>query len=241
MSVLAELDPAAAYPATVPEMGESPRHARAQFLAFGALTGHFSGRADCFVGQELNVYYRLGDGKTFVTPDVLVCFGVDAAALEDDVSYRIWDAGAPPAFVLEVASERTHMRDREEKPAIYLEVGVKEYWRFDHTGGEMYTPFLQGGRRAGDAWAPIAVAPDGEGRLCGRSAVLGLDLCAEERRLRFRDPATGGWLHDPDETGLALEQTGLALEQTRRERDAAQARAAAAEAEVAALRAKLRG
>ncbi|MCY3951723.1 MAG: Uma2 family endonuclease [bacterium] len=246
MSVLAEVDPAVAYPATVPEMGEAPRHARAQFLAYGALSAHFAGRRDCFVGQDFNVYYRRAPDAAFVEPDVLVCFGVDPRALEEDFSYRIWDAGAPPSFVLEVASQRTHRRDREEKPGIYLEVGVGEYWRFDPTGGDLHTPALQGDRRVGDAWEPVEVAPDGEGRLRGRSRVLGLDLHAEERRLRFRDPRTGLWLPDPEDTRHALDENRHALDLTRQERDAAEAarraaedRAEAAEAEVAALRARL--
>ena len=76
------------------------------------------------------------------------------------------------------------------------------------------------------------MVPDGDGRLVGRSGVLGLDVYAETHRLRFRDYRTGRWLSDPDDT--------------RRERDAAEARATAAEAraktaeaELAALRARL--
>ncbi|MDE0668413.1 MAG: Uma2 family endonuclease [Acidimicrobiia bacterium] len=232
MDVLLEVDPAVAYPATAPEMGESPRHVRAQFHAYGALSAHFAHRPDCYVGQELNVYYRPMPRTAFVVPDVMVCFGVDAGAIEQDVSYRIWDVGAPPALVLEIASGTTHGRDTDDKPAIYLEVGADEYWRFDPSGLGFYEPRLQGDRRAGDTWKPIEVVPDGDGRLVGRSGVLGLDVYAETHRLRFRDYRTGRWLSDPDDT--------------RRERDAAEARATAAEAraktaeaELAALRARL--
>ncbi len=246
MSVLADVDPAVAYPATVPDMGEAPRHARTRFLAYGALSAHFSGRPDCFVGQELNVYYRQAPDTAFVVPDVLVCFGVDPRAIEEDVSYRLWDAGAPPSFVLEVASERTSKRDREEKPAVYLEVGVGEYWRFDPTGGDLHRPVLQGERRVGDSWEPATVAMDDDGRLRGRSRVLGLDLHAEARRLRFLDPRTGLWLPDPDESRHALDATRqerdaaeAALAAAAAARRAAEARAEAAEAEVAALRARL--
>ncbi|MCY3786515.1 MAG: Uma2 family endonuclease [bacterium] len=253
MSVLAEVDPAVAYPATTPDMGEAPRHVVAQFLAYGALRRHFAGRRDCFVGQEFNVYYRPVPNTAFVVPDVLVCFGVDPRALGEDFSYRIWDAGAPPSFVLEVASQRTSERDREEKPDIYLEVGVDEYWRFDPTGGDLHAPALQGDRRVGGALEPIEAAPDGEGRLHARSRVLGLDLHAEAHRLRFRDPQTGLWLPDPDDARHALDDIRHALDETRLERDTAEAalaaavaacraaegRAEAAEAESAALRARL--
>lgn len=184
------------------------------------------------MGQDLNVYYRPVPRTAVVAPDVLVCFGVDAGAIEEDVSYRLWDAGAPPAFVLEVASGKTYKNDLNDKPAIYLEVGVGEYWRFDPTGGDFYEPFLQGDRRAGDAWTPIAVSADEDGGLRGRSDVLGLDLQAEGPRLRFRDPQTGLWLPDPEAEAAARRAAEGALE-------AEAAARRAAEAELAALRARL--
>ena len=225
MTVVTDLDPAVAYPATTPEMGEGWLHYYVRVQTFSALRDHFAGRPDCFVASDFNVYYRPRPEPEFVAPDLFVCFGVDAAYWESQASYRIWDAGAPPRFVLEVASRWTHRRDREEKPAIYLEVGAEEFWRFDATGGEFHTPILQGDRRAGGAWAPIEVSVDAAGGLCGRSDALGLDLCAEPRRLRFRDPDTGGWLPDHDDTRI--------------ERDAEAAARRAAEAELAALRARL--
>ncbi|MDE0196377.1 MAG: hypothetical protein OXP08_12585 [bacterium] len=73
-----------------------------------------------------------------------------------------------------IASGKTHLRDSEEKPDIYLEVGA------------------------------------GDGRLSGCSYVLGLDLHAEERRLRCRDSQTGRWLPDPGD----LEHTDDASRQS---------------------------
>ena len=231
VGVLADVDPAVAYPATVPEMGESGLHSQVRIQTYLALRDHFAGRAGCFVCTDRNVYYRPVPEVAFVVPDVFVSFGVDPGALELDFSYRIWDAGAPPRFVLEVASERTYRNDLDDKPGVYLEMGAEEYWRFDPTGGEFFAPMLQGDRRAGGAWEPIGTDREGGG-LVGRSEALGLDLRAEARRLRLRDPQTGLWLPDHDDT--------------RRERDAAQARATAAEdrataaeAEVAALRTRL--
>ncbi len=231
MKALIEVDPDVAYPATVPEMGESWLHMEVRTATYVALRGRFAGRPGCFVGSDLNVYYRPRPQSAFVAPDVFVCFGADPGPWERAASYRLWDAGAPPPFVLEIASENTKHGDLEDKPHIYLEMGVSEYWRVDPTGGDFFAPMLQGDRLAGDAWAPVEVTAVGDG-LHGHSRVLGLDLHAEPGRLRLRDPKTGLWLPDYEETRHALDAEITA-------RRAAQDRAECAEAEVAALRARL--
>ncbi|MCY3806259.1 MAG: Uma2 family endonuclease [bacterium] len=224
MSLLAEMDPDVAYPATA-SVPDSDLHSRVRFLTYGALREHYAGRGDCYVGQDLNIYYRRGHPRAVAAPDVFVCFGVDPESLLNVASYRVWEVGAPPAFVLEIASKKTFPADVEVKPQKYLDMGVEEYWRFDPTGGEFFSPILQAERRADDRWAPIAVDVDDAGRFIGHSRALGLDLHAETQRLRFRDPTTGDPLLDPTEM--------------RQDRDAAVARAQAAEAELAALRAAL--
>ena len=257
MSLLSGPDLDVEYPATV-GVAESGLHALVRFLTYGALRNYFAGRRDCFVGQDRNIYYRYGDSKTFVAPDVFVCFGVDPGPLELDRSYRPWDAGGPPLWVLEIASENTYRADLEEKPAVFLEMGVGEYWRFDPTGGEFYVPVLQGDRRAGEGWEPIEVTLDGDDRLRGHSAVLDLDVHAETQRLRFRDPHNGQWIPDPDEICQQRDDAAARRAAEARSRtDAAARRAAeirssaaeaarraaesqrdAAEAELAALRAR---
>ena len=244
MSLIARVDPDVAYPATTPEMGVSGLHHRVRTRAFIALRDHFAARADCFVCSQRNLYYRPLPDPKFVEPDVFVSFGVDHGPLELAVSYRLWESGAP-AFVLEIASRATHGMDRVHKRRVYLEMGAGEYWRFDATGGELYNPMLQGDRLVGGAWEPIPTAPDGGG-LSARSLSLGLDLHAEPRRLRFRDPRSGPWLPDHEDTRRALEEARKQLEaaedraqasEAARRAEAAARRAA--EAELAALRARL--
>lgn len=102
-------DPAAAYPATTPQMGESWLHNEVSFQAYTALSDHFAGRSDCFVGCDFNVYYRRRPRTAYVAPVLFVSFGVDRPALQGDVSYRVWDAGAPLA-VLQAVRRRTVVR-----------------------------------------------------------------------------------------------------------------------------------
>ncbi len=258
MSLATGVDPDVVYPATTPEMAESGLHSRVRLQAFIALGDFFAGRRDCFVCSDRNLYYRPRPDPRFVAPDLFVSFGVDPGPLEPAASYRLWESGAP-AFVLEIASARTSDRDLLEKPGIYLETGAGEYWRLDPTGGDLYTPMLQADRLAGGAWEPIPTTPEGSG-LRAHSEALGLELHAEAGRLRFKDPRTGLWLPDHEETRQrcddaetarrAAEDRADAAETARRAAedradDAETARGAeaaarrAAEAELAALRARL--
>ena len=75
-----------------------------------------------------------------VAPDVLVAFGV-GERLRD--SYVMWQEDKPPDFVMEIASESTWKRDRDEKPARYASLGVGEYFLYDPVGRRL-EPRLQG-------------------------------------------------------------------------------------------------
>ena len=80
----------------------------------------------CYDPNNLNV--RVG-------PDFYFASGVDAPAIERTKLYLPWEAGKPPDFVLEIASESTAEHDVTGKRQIYAEIGVPEYWRFDRSGG----------------------------------------------------------------------------------------------------------
>jgi hypothetical protein len=72
---------------------------------------------------------------------------------------------------------------------------------------------------------PLNYGP--EGLIWGHSPALGLDLCWDNSRLRFYDPAAGEYLRS--------------LAEAEAERDAAQIRAAEAEAELQRLRQQVEG
>ncbi len=168
---------------------------------------------------EFNVpiYYDPSDGNRRVQPDVCVAFGVDAEALYRRNGYVLWEAGKPPDFVLEVASESTADNDVGGKRDLYAALGVPEYWRFDGSGGEMYGAALAGEYLDNGAYRPFDIHTDAEGISWGYSPLLGLNLRWNDGWLELQDPETGKVLLDRRGVRLAMEAAQAAL----REREAA--------------------
>ena len=184
-------------------------------------------------------------------PDLLIAFDVDPKAFEAHNGYLIPEQGKPPDFVLEIASKNTGRADETSRRADYGAMGVLEYWRFDHTGGEYHSAPLAGDRLVDGKYVPIEIVRVGDGIYRGHSDALNLDLCWENGELRWYDPVAGRYLltyNETDDARIAAKRRGriaerrerIAAEQRadteRRGRIAAEHRADAAEAELRRLR-----
>ena len=188
-----------------------------------ALRVRYAGRGDVYVSGDLLIYYEEGNPRVSVAPDVFVVFGVEDRMR---MNYKVWEEGKGPDFVLEVASPSTWREDVGRKREVYARLGVKEYWLYDPLG-EHLTPALQGNRLVDGDYESQPLLESLDGKLGLRSETLGLELWAEGRKMRFRDPVTGLDLLSHDEEHAA--------------RQAAVFRADAAEARVAELEALLGG
>ena len=177
-----------------PKRPDAMQQRRNIVRADSILDDFFSDSPDVLVSGNgfLCVEYR--DGYDRLVPDCLVAFGVDPAAIEFRNGYVIGEVGKPPEFVLEVASGSTGRRDVDVKRGIYAGFGVTEYWRFDRTGGEYHGAPLGADRLLDGVYVPIELNYSPDGVTWGHSPVLGLDLCWDEGRLRFYDPATREYL-----------------------------------------------
>ena len=181
-------------------------------------------------------------------PDMLVAFGVDAPELSLNNGYVIDEVGKPPALVLEVASASTGKNDYIRKRGTYANLGVPEYWRFDHTGGQYHDVPIAGDRLTPEGvYQPIELHIEPNGVIWGYSEVLQLSLCwvpgPRKGRLRFWNRQEGRYLRDPSDEQderIAEREARIAEREARiaeREaRIAAETRAAAAEAQAAAER-----
>ena len=174
----------------------------------------------------------------WLEPDVLVAFGVGSHRRR---SYAIWKEGKPPEFVMEMASISTWRRDRDEKPAIYESLGVREYFLYDPVGGRL-EPRLQGHVLRDGRYRALRPERLANGERGLRSETLGLwaYLQGPEQALRWHDPMTGKDLEDYDEVHAAREAEAAAREAAEARTAQAAAAREAAEEELAELRARVR-
>ena len=177
------------------------------------------------VSANLFLYYEEGNPRAVVAPDVFVVLG---APKRERHSYKLWEESKGSDFVLEITSRSTRSTDQGPKCRVYADPGVREYRQLDPTG-DYPEPPLQGRRLLAGRYTRLPLRTWRDGKLAGRSEVLGLDLGIVERRLRLRDPRTG--LDLP-----ASEELEARAEQEARVREAAQARVAMLEARLRALR-----
>jgi Uma2 family endonuclease len=166
-----------------------------------------------YVSGWLLVYYRLGNRRCRVSPDVFVVKGVPKYLRPN---YLVWEEGKGPDVVIELTSRKTRREDLVKKFSLYQDtLRVKEYFLFDPRA-EYLEPPLRGYRLRKGAYRPIRPV---WGRL--PSQVLGLHLERHETRLRLYDPSAEHWLPTTFEqiastqaetARLKAEATRLALE-----------------------------
>jgi len=212
------------------------------------------------VYANMLLYFREGNPKARVAPDVFVVLGVPFNVMQR--SYKIWEEQQSPQVIFEITSRKTQATDLGKKRFVYARLGVAEYYLFDPFR-EYLDPPLRGYRLVGEEYVPTpleAIPPPSRNghdaaddfsqswRL--KSEKLQLEIWAfaptQEQTpcvLRFYDPAAGEWLTDPEQAmnehgvfkrqAKAAETRALNEAQARKE---AEERLARLEAELAKLR-----
>ncbi len=201
-------------------MAETDRHRKLMTDVIFMLEDYFKHVNDVYVSGNLMMYYEEGNPYKSVAPDVFVVFGVSK---KERRTYRTWEEGRSPDFVLELASKSTYNNDITEKKELYASVlGVREYYIYD-PGGEVY-PHFQGYRLVDGVYQAIAFV---EERL--PSVVLGLELGEHNGILSLYDARRSLWIPPPevrvsDAEARAEDAEARALQETAA-RQAAEARA----------------
>ena len=207
-------------------MADTDFQADTMSYAHNALKLHFQAKGvEAYVAMDTLIYYEKGKRRVRVAPGVFAVLGVDGRRRR---SYRVWEEGRAPYFVLEVLSISTHLKDEGWKRDTYRRMGVREYFRYDPQGNTMAP---RTGRRLvaeqlqGDMWQELEAGKDGS----IRSEVLQLDLRVRRRvteqrwrELRLRDPETGKDLPTPAETARQAELAERRAEREARAREIAE-------------------
>ena len=183
--------PTVAYPESDGKpMAETEAHRDLMIDFILILKDYFENQEDVCVSGNMLMYYEEGNPKKVVAPDVFVAFGVEKKQRR---TYRTWEEGHTPDFVLEVASPSTFKKDIGQKKDIYASVlAVKEYYIYDPLG--QIVPSFIGYRLIDGEYKEIDFV---NGRLT--SEVLGLELGEIEDKLRLYNPKSSQWLLTPAE------------------------------------------
>ena len=199
-------------------MAETDAQGIPLMYAVTGLRDFFLLRPDVYVSGNLLIYYQEGNFNASVAPDVFVVFGVPNHIRP---TYKVWEEGKSPDFVMEITSRHTRHKDQGEKRELYESLGVREYWQYDPTG-DYLEPRLCGLRLVGGEYEKLGETRLGDGTLAMYSAVLGLEVRIEGGELRFHDPETGESISTFTEQRQGRQQAEQALQQAEQERQQAE-------------------
>jgi Uma2 family endonuclease len=146
---------------------ESNLHVLQMILLIETLKLYWEGRQDVFVGGNMFVYFSPDQVLThdFRGPDF---FAVQGVKKRERKSWLVWEEGKGPDVVIELLSDTTAERDKNEKKLVYQDrLRVPEYFLFHPYTGELAGFALREG-----FYEPIL--PDGQGRLISQQLHLAL-------------------------------------------------------------------
>jgi Uma2 family endonuclease len=178
-------------------MAETDVHRDWMFRIIELLKLFFSGQW-VYVSGNLLIYYVEGDPKKSVAPDVFVVKGCDPRRRR---TFKVWEEGKVPGFVLETTSKKTRRQDLGSKKETYARLGVFEYFLYDPLA-EWLKPALQGYRLVNGDY--VLLEPGHDGGLV--SEQLGITFRLEDGNLALFETATGKRLKSSAERAQELEE-----------------------------------
>ena len=153
---------------------------------YSSLHAHFGQGADVYVAVQTPLHYEQEQPTLSKQPDIMVIKGTNS---EERLRFNLWEEEAVPAVVFEITSGQTWLEDLVNKSALYMQLGIQEYFIFDPYG-EFLKDHVQGLRLATQnghhEYVPIPVTADG----ILKSEELGINLVAKEHLLRLIDVET---------------------------------------------------
>ena len=202
----------------------------------------YEDRSDVFISGAFYVAYDATDGNRRVQPDCFIAFDVDAETIRQNLpNYWVWEVGKAPDLVIEVASPSTAANDLGHKRDLYAQLGIPEYWRFDSTGGELYSQPLAGERLVEGEYQSFDLQIGDDNSVKAYSELLDVDFYWDGQEFDVLDSVTGKTI-DKREVAEARADAELEARLVEREaRLAAEARERALLEEIERLRGRQSG
>ena len=170
------------YPFEDAKLSESTLHDDVLTHFRNAATVLVFDQPDAMVQRNLLILFEEGNPRAAVEPDVTVSLGVGRHPRN---SYKLWVEGKPPDLAIEGLSEKTWRRDVDVKPALYRDLGVREFWQVDPLG-RLSAP-IAGYRLSKGVYRRIQPSRSG----AFRSEVLYAELSYDRKEMRIVDLRTG--------------------------------------------------
>ena len=147
---------------------------------------YFSQNPEVYISGNIMMYDIEGPMRTAVSPDILVAFGLGQKFRR---TYKVWEEGKPPDFVMEFSSKRTYRNDLDEKMALYARMNIPDYFLYDPDRRYLPSP-LMGFRLVAGTY--VEIAPDSDGGI--RSEILDLNFHLTEDGLTLYNSRAQEWL-----------------------------------------------
>jgi len=109
-------------------MAETDLHIEAIIQMRSRFRNHYRDIPDIYISGNIMMYYEDGRSPKAVSPDLLISFGVGKKPRR---TYKIWEEGKPPDFVVEFSSRGTVQNDLNHKMELYAKLGIPEYFLCD--------------------------------------------------------------------------------------------------------------
>jgi len=147
---------------------------------------YFLQNPEVYISGNIMMYDIEGPMRTAVSPDILVAFGLGQKFRR---TYKVWEEGKPPDFVMAFSSKRTYRNDLDEKMALYARMNIPDYFLYDPDRRYLPSP-LMGFRLVAGTY--VETAPDSDGGI--RSEILDLNFHLTEEGLTLYNPRAQEWL-----------------------------------------------
>ena len=163
------------------------------------LETHFASQPEVYISGDILMYYEKGVPRRVVAPDVLVTFGIPRGPRR---TYKVWEEGKTPDFVMEFSSESTYENDLSGKRELYAELDIQDYFLYDAEGLYLPSPLI-GFQLVDGVYVDVPIGVNG--RL--RSPVLGLEFHVGDEGLGIYNPLTREWLQTPAASATVRAET----------------------------------